>query len=57
MAATLAWLAEKDALTKSALKELTGEQMEGLLSFAITAAGVTCTRAGCDPPWRAELGD
>lgn len=57
MAATLAWLAENDALTKGALKELTGEQMEGLLSFAITAAGVTCTRAGCDPPWRAELGD
>jgi fructokinase len=57
MAATLAWLAEKDALSKGALKELTGEQMEDLLSFATAAAGVTCRRAGCDPPWRAELGD
>lgn len=55
MAAILTWLAESDLLSKESLKDLSGDQMESLLSFAGRAAEITCTRAGCDPPWREEL--
>jgi fructokinase len=56
MAAILAWLSENRALTKASLEELSGEDLESLLSFAQEAAALTCGRAGCDPPWRDELG-
>jgi fructokinase len=55
MAAILTWLAESDLLSKESLKDLSGDQMESLLSFAGHAAEITCTRPGCDPPWREEL--
>ena len=55
MAAILTSLAESDLLSKESLKDLSGDQMESLLSFAGRAAEITCTRPGCDPPWREEL--
>jgi fructokinase len=30
--------------------------LERAARFAVTVAGITCTRAGADPPWRRELG-
>ena len=29
--------------------------LERAARFATTVAGITCQRAGADPPWRAEL--
>jgi hypothetical protein len=33
------------------------DELKSALVFACLVASWTCTRAGAEPPWRAELGD
>jgi fructokinase len=54
-AAVLAWLHDHDALRSDLT--LDNEQVRSMLSFACLVAAITCTRAGADPPWRAELAE
>jgi len=53
--ALLAWLSWKYDLRVEALARLEPTEMKELLQFAARAAAITCSRAGCDPPWREEL--
>ncbi|MDL2076838.1 carbohydrate kinase [Streptomyces sp. GXMU-J15] len=54
-AALLHGLAVRDALSPEALAGLGAEDWAGLLRFAARAAAVTCSRAGAEPPYAAEL--
>ncbi|RRO15382.1 carbohydrate kinase [Saccharopolyspora rhizosphaerae] len=54
-AALLAWLHRHDALSAEAVQALDAEQWERALTFAASAAAVTVSRPGADPPWSAEL--
>ena len=54
-AALLTWLAEHDALSASAVGELTQAGLHDALTFAAKAAAITCSRRGADMPRRAEL--
>lgn len=38
------------------VEALKGEVLRGVLEKATRAAGITCSRAGANPPWREELG-
>lgn len=55
MSGVLSWLWQHGAWSRAALESLTGEQVTDLLNFAAKVAAITCTRAGANPPWRAEL--
>ncbi|TQN28358.1 fructokinase [Haloactinospora alba] len=55
-AALLHWLDRHDALDAAAVAELTAEDWRAALDFAATAAAITCSRPGADPPSAAELG-
>jgi fructokinase len=48
-------LAERDALTADAVAGLDPEALAGVLDHAALIAGLTCARAGADPPRRSEL--
>jgi fructokinase len=52
-AALLAWLRDHLRLSPDLLLERA--ELEDALEFACLAASITCTRAGADPPRRAEL--
>lgn len=54
-AALLTWLAERDALSGTALSALTRDTLVEALGFAARAAAITCSRRGADMPRRAEL--
>ncbi len=54
-ATLLAGLADRTALSPSALDALTPDDLTLLLCRAARAAAINCTRAGCNPPSRAEL--
>lgn len=54
-AAMLAWLFWKYDLRVEALARLEPAELKELLQFAAQAAAITCSRAGCNPPWRKEL--
>ncbi|MFF0596279.1 carbohydrate kinase family protein [Streptomyces antibioticus] len=54
-AALLHGLAACDALSAQALGEMTSDDWQTLLRFAARAAAVTCSRAGAEPPYAAEL--
>ncbi|MFE5139577.1 carbohydrate kinase [Streptomyces fagopyri] len=54
-AALLHGLAARDALSPGALTDLNAEDWTELLRFAARAAAVTCSRAGAEPPYAAEL--
>ncbi|MGW0821284.1 carbohydrate kinase family protein [Streptomyces sp. NPDC002845] len=56
-AALLHGLATRDALSPAALEALTPDDWTDLLRFAARAAAITCSRAGAEPPYAAELGD
>ncbi|MFE2379865.1 carbohydrate kinase family protein [Streptomyces misionensis] len=56
-AALLHGLAAQDALSPKALAALGTEGWTRLLRFAARAAAITCSRAGAEPPYAAELGD
>jgi fructokinase len=48
-------LLERGVVHASALAALDDEAWASLLRFACAAAALDCTRAGCDPPTRAEV--
>lgn len=54
-AAMLTALAERDALSPGALRQLTASAWSEVLGFAAQAAAITCGRRGADLPRRAEL--
>jgi len=56
-AALLHGLAAQDALSAEALLELGADGWTRLLRFAARAAAITCSRAGAESPYAAELGD
>ncbi|MFI6036857.1 carbohydrate kinase [Streptomyces sp. NPDC051315] len=56
-AALLHGLSAWDALSAAALAGLGREGWERLLRFAARAAAITCSRAGAEPPYAAEVGD
>ncbi|MEL6436396.1 MAG: PfkB family carbohydrate kinase, partial [Pseudomonadota bacterium] len=55
MGSALVWLTENALNTREALKSADADQLTELLEFATTAAAINCTRAGCNPPTRAEI--
>ncbi|MFI2614283.1 carbohydrate kinase [Streptomyces sp. NPDC018584] len=54
-AALLHGLAARDALSAEALAALDEDGWTAVLRFAARAAAVTCSRAGAEPPYAAEL--
>lgn len=56
-AALLHGLAAQDALSDSALAALGADDWMRLLRFAARAAAITCSRAGAEPPYAAEVGE
>ncbi len=52
-AGLLAWLYDHDRLNRDL--RLDREELHAALEFACLVASITCTRAGADPPHRAEL--
>jgi fructokinase len=53
--ATIAKILELNLETPTALEAASDEALLEVLRFAVTAAAINCTRAGCDPPTRAEM--
>ncbi|MGW5335021.1 carbohydrate kinase family protein [Streptomyces bauhiniae] len=56
-AALLHGLSTLDALSARALAGLGPDTWRRLLGFAARAAAITCSRAGAEPPYAAELGE
>ena len=54
-AALLAWLADHDALAPNTVAELGSDAWAAALRHAARAAAWTVSRAGAEPPWRAEI--
>mgnify|MGYP000645703696 CR=1 FL=1 len=54
-AGVLASLQDAGQLTKTAIAEITEETLTKALEFGAKTAAVTVSRAGANPPWRAEL--
>ncbi|MFI9649728.1 carbohydrate kinase [Streptomyces sp. NPDC052040] len=54
-AALLHGLAARDALSPAGLEALDADGWRELLHFAARAAAITCSRAGAEPPYAAEL--
>lgn len=54
-AALLTALAEREALTAASLRKLTASALSEVMSFAGTAAAITCARRGADLPRRDEV--
>ena len=54
-AALIAWLTEQGLDSPQGLEQLTREQTDALLRFAVNAAALTCTRTGPDLPYRHQL--
>ncbi|AZF47428.1 carbohydrate kinase [Pseudomonas sp. R2-7-07] len=55
-AALIAWLTEHRLDSVAGLQQLSREQIDAMLGFAIRAAALTCTRTGPDLPYRSQLG-
>ncbi|GHI08553.1 sugar kinase [Streptomyces cellostaticus] len=55
-AALLHGLSAQEALSSEALAALGADGWRRLLRFAARAAAITCSRAGAEPPYAAELG-
>jgi fructokinase len=51
----LAGLADRGVTSRAALQQLEAGELEGVLRFASAVSALTCTRAGADPPRRAEV--
>ncbi|MGZ9706649.1 carbohydrate kinase family protein [Pseudomonas sp. GNP013] len=54
-AALIAWLTEHQLDSVQGLHQLTREQIDAMLGFAIRASALTCTRTGPDLPYRLQL--
>ena len=55
-AALIAWLTEQQLDSVDGLKNLSREQIDAMLGFAIRAAALTCGKTGPDLPYRHQLG-
>ena len=55
MSALLAWLDDHGLLYSKAIGALTAEAASDALAYANTAAAITCTRVGADPPTRLQI--
>ena len=51
----LAHLWQRGVTDRAALDAARRRRVAGAVSFAVTVAGMTCARAGADPPWAAML--
>jgi fructokinase len=51
----LAWLERAGRLDRDAIRGVTAEELRAALTFANTAASITCTRPGAQPPTLAEM--
>ncbi len=51
----LAWLADHGRLDRASLERLDVAELDQALVFSSQVAALTCTRAGADPPRRADL--
>jgi fructokinase len=54
-AGVLCWLAEHDRLHRGGVASLDRPQLDAMVRFAAACAAVTVSRAGADPPTRAEV--
>lgn len=55
-AAVLTYLYEQNLISdRMSLQKMQPDQLEKCLAFASKAAGINCTRAGADPPYRHEM--
>lgn len=54
-AALITWLTEQQRDSVDGLKQLTREQIDAMLRFAIRAAALTCSKTGPDLPYRDQL--
>ncbi|WP_231423834.1 carbohydrate kinase family protein [Pseudomonas sp. Leaf59] len=54
-AALIAWLTEHQLDSVQGLHQLTRDQIDAMLGFAIRASALTCTRTGPDLPYRLQL--
>lgn len=52
-AGLVAWLHDRGALSREL--RLSPDQLQAALEYASTAAAMTCSRAGADPPWKREM--
>lgn len=55
-AALIAWLTEQQLDSVDGLQNLSREQIDAMLGFAIRAAALTCGKTGPDLPYRHQLG-
>ncbi|MBO0496793.1 carbohydrate kinase [Pseudomonas sp. Marseille-Q1929] len=55
-AALIAWLTEHALDSIEGLQQLSREQIDSMLGFAIRAAAMTCSKTGPDLPYRDQLG-
>jgi fructokinase len=54
-AALLAALIERDALEPQTTRPLDDSLLQAVLTYAVNASAITCTRTGAVPPYRAEI--
>jgi fructokinase len=54
-AALIAWLTEQQLDSVEGLRELSREQIEAMVRFAVKAAALTCSKTGPDLPYRQQL--
>jgi fructokinase len=54
-AALLAALIERDALGPEATRPLDDSVLQEVVTYAVNASAITCTRTGAVPPYRAEI--
>ncbi len=55
MGTTLSWLAKKGLSNKEMLTHLDEKQLVKMLRYCTIAAGINCTRSGCNPPYSEEI--
>ena len=55
MSALLARLEDRGLLCTEAVAALTEDEIADVLAYANTAAAITCTRYGADPPTRRQI--